>query len=305
MPAPSRPIPPTNCDDPLRPRNPLVARRWILGGIGVMILASLATIYFAIGLLFWQGQWQLIFHPSHIVAGTPARDGVPFDEVRFDTTETGQTQLTGWWIPAASGAPGKRATILYLHDARGSLSDALPDILALHALGPDVSADVFAFDPRGFGNSKWAKPGENHWDQDADAALYYLASMRHIGPSHLVVIGRGLGGAIAANLTTKHPEITSLVMIDPQPPTLGLLEAPRWTHMLPVRLLARDHFNPSAALNSRSLDKLFLLPANASTPAYVTKAAPPSTTVHGTVLGEGETAAALQRFLAARRDRKP
>jgi hypothetical protein len=305
MPAPSRPISPPNFDDPLRPRNPLVAHRWIFGAIGVMVLASLAAIYFAIGLLFWQGQWQLIFHPSHIVAGTPARDGVPFDEVRFDTTETGQTQLTGWWIPAAGGAPGKRATILYLHDARGSLSDALPDILALHALGPDLSADVFAFDPRGFGNSKWAKPGENHWDQDADAALYYLASMRHIGPSQLIVIGRGLGGAIAANLTTKHPEITSLVMIDPQPPTLGLLEAPRWTHILPVPLLARDHFNPSAALRSTSVDKLFLLPANAPTPGYVTKAAPPLTTVYGTVLGEGETAPALQRFLAARRNRNP
>jgi len=126
-----------------------------------------------------------------------------------------------------------------------------------------------------------------------------------VGPSQLVVIGRGLGGAIAANLTTKHPEITSLIMIDPQPPTLGLLEAPRWTHMLPVRLLARDRFNPSEALSSRSVDKLFLLPANASTPAYVTKAAPPSTTVRGTVLGEGETAAALRQFVNRHRERNP
>lgn len=301
MPARSRPIPPPDFDDPLRPRNPLVAHRWILGAIGVMVVASLAAIYFAIALLFWQGQWQLIFHPSHIVAITPARDGVPFDEVRFDTTETGQTQLTGWWIPAAGGAIGKPATILYLHDARGSLSDALPDILSLHALGNDV----FAFDPRGFGKSAWAKPSENHWDQDADAALYYLASMRHIGPSHLVVIGRGLGGATAANLTAKHPEITSLVMIDPQPPTLGLLEAPRWTHMLPVRLLARDHFNPSEALRSRSVVKLFLLPANAPAPAYVAKAAPPSTLVHDTVLSAGETAAALRQFISRHRERNP
>jgi pimeloyl-ACP methyl ester carboxylesterase len=301
MPAPSRPIPPPNFDDPLRPRNPLVAHRWILGAIGVMILASLAAIYFAIALLFWQGQWQLIFHPSHIVAITPARDGVPFDEVRFDTTETGQTQLTGWWIPAADDAIRKPATILYLHDARGSLSDALPDILALHALGNDV----FAFDPRGFGKSAWAKPSEDHWDQDADAALYYLASMRRIGPSHLVVIGRGLGGAIAANLTAKHPDITSLVMIDPQPPTLGLLEAPRWTHMLPVRLLARDHFNPSEALGSRSVDKLFLLPANAAAPAYVVKATPPLTMVHDTVLSAGDTAAALRQLVSRHRERNP
>src|SRR5689334_17875092 len=132
MPAPSRPTARTDFDDPLRPKNPLVAHRWILGGIGVMIVASLLAIYFAIGLLFWQGQWQLIFHPSHIVARTPVSEGVPFDEMRFDATETGQTRLTGWWIPADSDASGKPATVLYLHDARGSLSDALPDILALH-----------------------------------------------------------------------------------------------------------------------------------------------------------------------------
>jgi pimeloyl-ACP methyl ester carboxylesterase len=228
------------------------------------------------------------------VAETPASSGVPFDDVRFDATETGQTQLTGWWIPANDKVSAKGATILYFHDARGSLSDALPDLLALHALGHDL----FAFDPRGFGASKWAKPSEKRWNEDADAALYYLASVRHIAPSQLIVAGRGLGSTVGANLTITHPEMKSLVMIDPQPPTLGLLEAPRWTHILPVRLLARNRLDPSAALSSRSLDKLFLLPANGATPAYVSKAAPPATTICGTALGKAETAAALQRFLA-------
>jgi pimeloyl-ACP methyl ester carboxylesterase len=184
--------------------------------------------------------------------------------------------------------------ILYLHDARGSLSDALPDILALHALGQDV----FAFDPRGFGKSEWAKPSERYWNQDADAALYYLASVRHIGPRHLIVVGRGLGGTVVANLTLQHPELERLVMIDPQPPTLGLLQAPRWTHILPVRMLARDRFNPTAALSSRLLDKLFLLSSNTPAPGYIAEAAPPAMTVHSTVLGDANTASALRRFFA-------
>src|ERR1700760_2924656 len=162
MPAPPRPVHPTHVDDPLRPRNPLVTRRWILGGIVFVLLASLVAVYFAIALLFWQGQWQLIFHPSHIVASTPASEGMPFDEVRFDATETAQTRLTGWWVPPATGVSKERPTILYLHDARGSLSDALPDIRALHALGNDL----FAFDPRGFGKSEWAGASEARWCQD-------------------------------------------------------------------------------------------------------------------------------------------
>jgi hypothetical protein len=295
MSAPTRPTPPSHVDDPLRPRNPLVGHRWIFGGIGLMVVASLVAIYFAIGLLFWQGQWQLIFHPTHGVARTPASDNVPFEEVRFDATETGKTRLDGWWVPANSSLPPQPTAILYLHAARGSLADALPDILALHALGKDV----FAFDPRGFGKSEWAKPSEKHWNQDADAALYYLASMRHIGPRHVIVVGRGLGGTVGANLTLQHPELDRLVMIDPQPPILGLLEAPSWTHILPVRLLARDRFNPAAALSSRSLDKLFLLRANASgyiAPAYVANAAPPVMTAHSTALGDPQTTAALERF---------
>jgi hypothetical protein len=295
MSAPTPPTTPPHFDDPLRPRNPLVTHRWILGAIGVMVVVSLAAVYFALALLFWQGQWQLIFHPTHGVASTPAAHNVPFEDVRFDTTETGRTRLDGWWVPANSTLPPQQIAILYLHEARGSLSDALPDILALHALGNDL----FAFDPHGFGNSEWAKPSEKHWNQDADAALYYLASVRHIGPSHVMVIGRGLGGTVGANLTVQHPELKQLIMIDPQPPTLGLLETPRWTRILPVRLLARDHFNPATALESTSLDKLFLLPANAPVPNYVAKAAPPVMTVHSTMLGDPETSAALQRFLAS------
>ena len=296
----STPTPPAaspRFDDPLRPQNPLVGHRWLLGGIGVMILASLVAIYFAIGLLFWQGQWQLIFHPSHSVASTPANSGIPFEDVRFDATETGHTRLNGWWIPADSSQPHQHAAILYLHDARGSLADALPDLLAIHALG----TDIFAFDPRGFGKSDWAKPSEHNWNQDADAALYYLASIRHIGPHQLVVVGRGLGATAAANLTLKHSEIGSLIMIDPQPPTLGLLRAPRWTHILPVRLLAHDHFNPTEALQSTSLDKLILLPPDANPPGYLAKAAQPVATVHSVKLDDPQTANTLRTFIAQSR----
>jgi pimeloyl-ACP methyl ester carboxylesterase len=298
MSAPVRPKRPANLpadfDDPLRPRNPLVTRRFLLGGIGIMVLASLGALYFAIALLFWQGQWQLIFHPSHIVASTPASKGIPFEDVRFDATETGQTRLDGWWIPADPQLPHQPAAILYLHEARGSLSDALPDLTALHALG----YDIFAFDPRGFGKSQWVRPSEKRWIQDSDAALYYLASVRHIGPSHLVLVGRGLGGTIGAGLTLRHAALSSLVMIDPQPPTLHLLEAPRWTHILPVRLLAHDHFDPRHALSSMSLDKLFLLPANGAAPAYIAEAAQPAAIVHSTSLDSPEAVAALRQFIA-------
>jgi hypothetical protein len=87
-------------------------------------------------------------------------------------------------------------------------------------------------------------------------------------------------------------------MIDPQPPTLHLLNAPGWTHILPVRLLAHDHFDPRRALSSGSLDKLFLLPRDGTAPAYVAKAAQPATTVPTIALDSAEAASALRQFIA-------
>jgi hypothetical protein len=303
MPAPAQPSARAKADgsplhDPLQPRNPLVQRRWLFGGVAFILLGAIAALYFALALLFWQGQWQLIFHPSHVVATTPANAGVPFEEIRFDTTETGQTLLDGWWVPAAStpeaAQPPRFVTILYLHDARGSLTDALPDILALHALG----TNVFAFDPRGYGRSEWARPSESRWQHDAEAALAYLASLRYVPLQSVVLVGRGLGGTTAANLTAHHPQLRSLVMIDPQPPTLGLLEAPRWTHILPVRLLATNHFDPSRALRSEAVDKLFLLPPGGAAPAYVKNAAAPVTVLENTAIIDVRANAALKQLLA-------
>jgi pimeloyl-ACP methyl ester carboxylesterase len=281
-------------DDPLRPQNPLVERRWLLAGVAFILVGALTALYLALALLFWQGQWQLIFHPSHAVSTTPANAGVPFEDVRFDTTETGQPLLAGWWVPADSAAnPGTAATFLYLHDARGSLSGALPDVLALHGLG----ANVFAFDPRGYGKSEWAKPSEARWREDAEAALAYLASLRHVPPQRVVVVGRGLAGTTAANLTRQHPELRSLIMIDPQPPTLALLQAPGWTHLLPVPLLAHDRFDPSEALRSGAVDKLFLLAPGAVLPAYAQSAVAPATVLQNATITDPRAKAAIRELL--------
>jgi pimeloyl-ACP methyl ester carboxylesterase len=307
MPPAQPPAPaPSHLHDPLRPRNPLVERRWLLGGVAFIVVGAFAALYFALALLFWQGQWQLIFHPSRVVNATPASAGVPFEEVRFDSSETGQTLLDGWWVRSAPAQPGMpeagavkaagSATILYLHDARGSLSDALPDILALHTLG----VNVFAFDPRGYGKSEWARPSEARWQDDAQAALAYLASLRHVPPQNVILVGRGLGGTTAANLTGHHRELRSLVMIDPQPPTLGLLESPRWTHILPVRLLARDRFDPSPALKSQAVDKLFLVAPGSPPPTYVENAAAPVTVVEASSVTDPRAKTALEQLLTER-----
>ncbi len=269
-------------DDPLRPRNPLVSRYWLVGAIAVIVLGAILLGYLCIALLFWQGQWQILFHPSHAVPKTPASMGLPFDAVHFDSTDTGELQLTGWWVPAAPNGRFARLTVLYIHGPKGSLSDALPAIAALHAAG----VQAFAFDPRGYGQSVWATPSETHWNEDADAAYRYLAETRHIDPRSILVCGEGLGATVAAETAQRHPMIPALVMVDPQPSALVLLRKDPRSRLVPAGLLARDEFDPGPALAASDARKLFILPAgDAPGPPYIQTAAPPKSIVRSSAPG--------------------
>ena len=51
-------------NDPLRPQQPLVSGKWLLSALGIMVAVAAVCAYVTLGLLFYQGSWQLIFHPG-------------------------------------------------------------------------------------------------------------------------------------------------------------------------------------------------------------------------------------------------
>jgi pimeloyl-ACP methyl ester carboxylesterase len=278
-------IPPPGWKSPLAPQQPLASARWIVAaGLATLGLALLC-VYVTFCLLFWQGQWQLVFKPSRAITSTPSSVGLKYDEVQFDATETGILQLNGWWIPA--GQPSSD-TLLFLHGSSGSLSDTLPQLQILHQLG----MNIFAFDYRGFGKSRNVHPSEKSTYEDADAAWSYLTGTRHLSASTIVVDGVGLGATIAAETARRHPEAPALVMEDPQPPTLDTLQWDSLTRLLPIRLLFHDRFDPTRTLAQLRTPKLLLYPANDATARYYEQAADPKQKAN---LAAGD---ALKSFLA-------
>jgi len=247
-------IPPPGWVDPLRQQQPLVSPRWLLRALGISLAVAAVFAYLTMSLLFWQGGWQLIFHPSSTVAATPSSVGLPFEDVRFFGTETGQPQLNGWWIPAAPDAHYARNTILYLHEATGSLTNTLPDLQTLHSLG----INVFAIDYRGYGKSLFLRPSERTVDEDADAALFYLTNTRALNPASIALYGQGLGAIIAADAATRHPQISALILENPAPTALEQIAADRRTSLLPVRLLFSDRFDLAPKLQSLRTPKLLI-----------------------------------------------
>jgi pimeloyl-ACP methyl ester carboxylesterase len=273
----------------LAPQQPLASARWILGaGLATLGLALLC-VYITFCLLFWQGQWQLVFKPSRTIASTPSSVGLKYDEVQFDTTETGILQLNGWWIPADRETPD---TLLFLHGNSGSLSDTLPQLQILHQLG----MNILAFDYRGFGKSRNIHPSEKSTYEDADAAWSYLTGTRHLPASVIVLDGVGLGAAIAAETARRHPQAPALILEDPQPPILDTLQWDPLTRLLPIRLLFHDRFDPTRTLAQLRTPKLLLYSVNDASGRYYDQAADPKQKAN---LTAGDALPILRSFLAA------
>ncbi len=218
----------------------------------MLLLAALCG-YGALCLLFYQGQWQLLYHPSRTVSTTPASAGMHFDEVHFEVNNAGQPQLYGWWIAADPGAPYASSTVLYLHDARGSLSDCLPALAMLHSVG----INVFAFDDRGFGHSTGAHPTERTATADTIAAFTYLTDLRHIPPRSLIVFGDGVGATFAADLATQFAP-AGIILEDPNQSARQIFLTDARARILPLWLLQNEKLDPTADLATAHVPRLFL-----------------------------------------------
>jgi hypothetical protein len=232
---------------------PLVSGRWLLAALAAALCAAAICGYGALCLLFYQGQWQLLFHPSRTLTRTPAAAGLAFDEIHFDVTETGIPQLDGWWIPAAPQSAYAADIVLYLHDARGSLSDTLPALTSLHNLG----LNVFAMDYRGFGRSAGSHPTERLAKADSDAAWAWLTDTREIPASHIIVYGDGVGATFAAHLAADLAP-AGVILEDPNPPARQIFAADARARILPLFLLQNEYLDPTADLASAHAPRLFL-----------------------------------------------
>jgi pimeloyl-ACP methyl ester carboxylesterase len=230
-----------------------ISGRWLARAfLAVIAVAALCT-YGTLCLLFYQGEWQMVLHPSRTVTITPASQNIRFDEIHFDFTETGAPKLYGWWIPADPGSHWGSSAVLYLHGAEGSLSNTVPDLAALHSLG----INVFAFDYRGFGRSAGIRPGERRMIEDTTAAWQYLTQTRHLDPKSIVIYGSGVGASLAAELAAQHNP-AGIVLSGPSEPARQIIAQDARSKILPLWLLLTEQFDPTEALRSSASPKLFL-----------------------------------------------
>ncbi len=230
----------------------VVDPRWLLKVLGLVLAAAAVLAYLSLCFLIYQGAWQLLLHPSSKVGRTPAALSISFDAVRFDAGATGRPRLSAWWIPASAPAS---ATLLYLHDGKGSLADTVDQLASLHQAG----VNILALDYRGFGTSDPTHPNQGRMTEDTNAALDYLTDTRHLAAAAIVPYGVGLGGALAASLAASHPGIAALIIDNPDPEAAARVLEDNRSRLMPMRLLIRDRFDLAAPLKQFRGPKLLLV----------------------------------------------
>ncbi|MFK5956527.1 MAG: alpha/beta hydrolase [Planctomycetota bacterium] len=135
-------------------------------------------------------EWFLFF-PTTYPDGNWEPEGLDYADVWFRAEDN--TPLHAWYFEH----PNPKAVVLYAHGNgghlahRGSLMQYLRDSLGV---------SVLIFDYRGYGRSEGV-PTVIGVLQDARAARSKLAELASVKENQIVLMGRSLGGAIAADLT--------------------------------------------------------------------------------------------------------
>ncbi len=176
-----------------------LAVRIVTGACGAVLLAGL-LIFAYVGV-----RPPFVFYPDNVVSERPdllMRGSFAFERVTL--TAPDGVAISAWWAPNPNDdAP----TILLLPTAHGDLGHRMVWIKK----AVDEGFHVFAIDYRGFGESE-GRPSAGGFHRDAEAAYRWLIDTKAVSADRLIVVGRSVGGAVAAHLAQRRD--VGLVVLD-------------------------------------------------------------------------------------------
>ena len=219
---------------------------------------AIASLYGTACAGLWFGQTRLVFAPKKEITTTPATFNAKYEDVLIPVKNVDGTNenIFGWWLPNAQQeqkAIGDRKVLLYLHGNGKNVSANAQHANRLMGMG----FSVLLIDYRGYGKSEGGFPSESNVYTDAQTAWDYLIA-KGFQPNQIMIYGHSLGGAIAINLATKHPDALGMIvdssftsMID-----MAMLD-PRF-RVFPIDLLIHQRFDSLSKVRSLSVPVLFI-----------------------------------------------
>ena len=143
-----------------------------------------------------------IYFPDSEITQDPGDRGLEFEDVNF--TASDGVGLHGWFVPGGDQAA---TTWVWFHGNAGNISNRVDNLAEVHQR---LGVSVFIIDYRGYGRSE-GTASEDGTYLDAEAAVAYLRSREDVDGARLVLFGRSLGCAVAAE-TALRTDVSALVL---------------------------------------------------------------------------------------------
>lgn len=159
------------------------------------MMYAIVSIILGIALLngaMYLRQPDMVFFPQRPLQAAPDDWGMAYQDVKLLTADG--VRLHGWYVPHVEA----RRTVLFFHGNAGNISHRQESIEIFRDLG----LNVLIIDYRGYGRSE-GTPDEAGLYADADAAWRYLVDVQQIRDEDIIIFGRSLGGAVAADLGAR------------------------------------------------------------------------------------------------------
>lgn len=164
------------------------------------LLVSLLVINAGFLFLLYIFQNSFIFFPSKTLEINPGQYSIHYEDHYFQAGDG--VNLHGWWIEK----PEASATVILSHGNAGNISHRISLVQMMNGL----NVNFFLYDYRGYGKSE-GKPDERGLYLDGLAAYHFVRETKGIAPSEIILFGRSIGGAVAAENAVKS-EIGGLVV---------------------------------------------------------------------------------------------
>ncbi|MFH2057255.1 MAG: alpha/beta hydrolase [bacterium] len=207
------------------PRN----RKNIIYGILLLLFGYLLFCLLAFFL-----QRQLIYHPLRSISGTPGDIGLTFQEHLLSSPDG--VEFPVWEIPSVGNLQ-----VVFFHGNAENISQNLDTYQILHDLG----ATVWAVEYRGY-LTAGGTPSETAIGTDLQTLSDFLnARLDREGGNRLIVMGRSLGGAVAAAFAAQEP-CDGLILESTFTSIKAI--ASRTFFWLPVGLILRERYDTESRL---------------------------------------------------------
>ena len=169
------------------------------------VLAVVIALYLAIGLLakFTNVINQFIYFPERTIFQDPGDFGLEFEDVYLETSDG--VRIHGWFVPGSGGT-----TLVWFHGNGGNISHRVDNIAGLNRR---LGVGILIIDYRGYGLSE-GSPTEQGTYLDAEAAMAHVLSRPDVDPERVVLFGRSLGCAVAAEMAARH-DVYAVVLESP------------------------------------------------------------------------------------------